>query len=111
MDPIVESEAISNAAMIGCLIVVALALGVPWGPKAIRTRARCALVFTTVASFLFLAAQLTMPSAYNIRLDILFFTPLLVLAWIQFLTLWIATRRKVQPGGAGGLCEARPASL
>ena len=100
MDPIYESESISSAAMIGCLFVIPLALAVPWGPKEIRTRAWCALALTVVATAMFLVAQLTMPSRYNIRLDILFFPPLLLLAWIQCLVLWRGARRE-KPLGHG----------
>lgn len=92
----VESEIVSNFAGFGFLAAIVLALSFPWVALALDrgTQPAWTAAFTVLATLLFAICHFTMPSKYNIRVDLLIFPPLIVAAWIQSLGFGIASRRR-----------------
>jgi hypothetical protein len=85
MRPIIESELLMRASVFGMLACLAGSVLLPWISKVsgsgYRIRWTAALALT--ATCLFVVSHFTMPRKYNIRMDLLIFPLMILIAWVH----------------------------
>jgi hypothetical protein len=96
-----ESEVVSNTAGFCFLGAIGVALAFPWVALALDrgSQTKWTAVLAGLATVLFLTTHLTMPSKYNIRVDLLIFPPLILVAWLQCLGFWLASDKLAKVAG------------
>jgi len=89
---VVESELVSNTAGFCFLAAIGVALAFPWVALELDrgVQTKWTAVLSGLATVLFLISHLTIPSKYNIRVDLVIFPPLILAAWVQCLAFWAA---------------------
>ncbi len=101
MNPILESELISQTALFVSMALVAASLIFPWLWKASRGDfgLRWTACIAAAAIVAFLAAHFTMPREFNIRVDLVLFPIAMLVVGVQWFVLLLvsATGNKDSP--------------
>jgi hypothetical protein len=85
MRPIIESELLTQASALGMLACLAASVLLPWVSRILGRgyRIRWTVALAVAATCLFLVSHFTMPSKYNIRIDLIVFPLFLLIAWVH----------------------------